>query len=156
MTSQKPSVFIGSSVEGLQIANSIQLNLQHNYYSTVWTQGIFEPSSTTLDDLIKALDQFDFAIFVFNPEDVLNMREELKETVRDNVIFEMGLFIGRIGKERTYFITPQGKNFHLPTDLIGFNPAKYDAEHPNIEAAVGAATTQIKTKMDRLGKRKTG
>lgn len=154
MTNQsKPTVFIGSSVEGLKVANSIQLNLQHDYYVSVWTQGIFEPSSTTLDDLIQALDTFDFAIFVFNPEDEINMRNATNKAVRDNVIFEMGLFIGRIGKERTYYITPQGVDFHLPTDLIGFNPAKYDPGHPVIEASVGAACTQIKNKMDRLGKR---
>ncbi|MEK4538090.1 nucleotide-binding protein [Peribacillus sp. FSL K6-1552] len=146
----KPRVFVGSSVEGLGIANAIQRNLEHNYYVNVWNQGIFKPSSTTLEDLIKALGTFDFAIFVFKPEDVVKMRNQTEMSIRDNVIFEMGLFIGRLGKERTFYIIPREEKFHLPTDLIGFNPATYDPGHPEIAAAIGGACTSIMEQMNSL------
>jgi len=147
----KPRVFIGSSTEGLAIADAIQKNLEYYSYVDLWTQGIFEPSSTSLDDLIMALNQYDFAIFVFMPEDVVKMRLEEYAAVRDNVIFETGLFIGRNGKNRTFYIAPRGKKFRLPSDLAGFSAADYDDAHPNLNAALGPACTAILAKMKREG-----
>lgn len=49
---QKPGIFIGSSVEGLPIAYEIQTALEHEADCTVWPQGVFEPGSVTLHDLI--------------------------------------------------------------------------------------------------------
>ena len=50
----KPAVFIGSSVESLKIAYAIQEELTHNAEITLWSQGIFKLSNTTLDDLLEA------------------------------------------------------------------------------------------------------
>src|SRR5688572_24558739 len=102
----KPRIFIGSSTEALDIAYAIQENLHDDAVTTVWTQGIFELSSTTLDDLLKALQNFDFGIFVFKPDDITKIRNKNASTVRDNVVFELGLFIGRLGRERVYFVLP--------------------------------------------------
>ena len=148
----KSRVFIGSSVESLNIAEAIQENLKYSCYCDIWSQGIFKPSSTALDDLIEALDVFDFAIFVFSPDDVTQIRDNTYSTVRDNVLFETALFIGRIGRKRVFYVAPDGMETHLPTDLIGFNPEKYDSKHPNVIAAVGVTCTPIKRQINNLGK----
>jgi predicted nucleotide-binding protein len=96
----KPSVFIGSSVENLTIANTLQLNLEYDGNVTVWNQGVFSLSSNALKDLTNALANFDFAIFVFQPDDMTTMRNVAHNTVRDNIIFELGLFIGKLGREK--------------------------------------------------------
>ena len=49
-------------------------------------------------------------------------------TVRDNVILELGLFIGQIGLERTYFLIPEKEKLHIASDLIGLTPLTYNAE----------------------------
>ena len=66
----KPRIFIGSSIEALDVAYAIQENLIYDSNSTVWTQGIFKISNNSLDDLNNALNNFDFGIFVFKPDDI--------------------------------------------------------------------------------------
>lgn len=146
----KPRVFIGSSTEALDIAYVIQENLEYDSNPTVWTQGIFELSSNSLDDLIIALDNFDFGIFVFKPDDISEIRNSKLNTVRDNIIFELGLFIGKLGKNRVFFVQPEStENFHLPTDLLGVNPGKYNSEREdkNLKAALGPFCNQVRSKL---------
>ncbi len=85
----KPKIFIGSSVESLAIAYSVQETLEHAAECTVWSQGIFNLSESSLDSLVKSLAGFDFGIFVVGPEDVLKLRGEEYQVARDNVIFEL-------------------------------------------------------------------
>src|SRR5687767_9631183 len=112
----KPKVFIGSSVEKLHLAHLIQTALQYDTQPTAWDQGVFNLGSNTLDSLIKELNKSDFGVFIFSPEDILRIRDQQYLSVRDNVIFELGLFIGRLGKEKTYFVVPSGQqDLRLPT-----------------------------------------
>lgn len=140
-------------MEALTIAEAIQENLQYECNVELWSQGVFNPSSTTLEDLLATLRRNDFAIFIFSPDDITILRNKAYTTVRDNVILELGMSIGIIGKERTFYVTPLDSEVHLPTDLLGFNPAKYDPTHPNIIAATGITCTTIKRRIRELGKR---
>lgn len=149
----KPRVFIGSSVEGLQIAYAVQQNLLHQAEVTVWDQGIFELSRTTIESLTQALDENDFAVFVFSPDDITKLRNTTSPTVRDNVIFEFGLFIGKLSRERVFFLVPNTGEIHLPTDLLGITPGKYETDRSDnsLQAATGAASNQIRTQIKNLG-----
>jgi predicted nucleotide-binding protein len=151
---KKPSIFIGSSVENLDVAYAIQNNLEHDGEPTVWTQGVFQLSSTTIRDLLNIMDIVDFSVFVFSPDDMTKIRDKEMNTVRDNVIFEMGLFIGRLGVERTFFIIPQGaENLHLPTDLIGIEPGRYISNRAdgNLLASLGPVCNNIRRRIKVLG-----
>jgi len=146
----KPKIFIGSSTEQLEIAYFIQENLEHDSQTTVWTQGIFKLSNNVLDSLIKSLNDFDFAIFVFHPDDITQIRNESFETVRDNLIFELGLFIGKLGKEKVFFLIPRTiQKLHLPTDLLGIIPGSYDntREDNNLQAGLGPFCNQVRKEL---------
>lgn len=145
----KPKVFIGSSVEGLKFAYAIQENLEYDALCTPWTQGVFALSGNTLENLIQALDKFDFAIFILTPDDVVMMRDKKLPTVRDNVIFELGLFIGKLGKEKVFFLVPRGNDqLHLPTDLAGITPGKYDDSVLNdLRSALGPFCNKVRIQM---------
>ena len=149
----KPRVFIGSSVEGLNVAYAVQQNLLHDAEVTVWDQGIFELSRTTIESLVKALQENDFAIFVFAPDDLIRIRGTDSLAVRDNVLFEFGLFIGRLGRERVYFLLPQNDELHLPTDLLGITPGRYETQRTDgsMKAATAPVTHQIRNQMRLLG-----
>ena len=149
----KPRVFLGSSVEGLSVTYSIQTNLSHDAEMTVWSQGVFELSKTTIESLFEILDSVDFGIFVFTPDDIVKIRENSTATVRDNVLFEFGLFLGKLGRQRVFFVVPSDYELHLPTDLLGITPAKYESnrEDDNLIAATGAACHQIRLILKKLG-----
>ncbi len=149
----KPHVFVGSAAEDLDIAYAVQENLERDANVEVWTQGIFGLSQLTMESLEGALGKADFAIFVLTPHDIVRLREKEQRQARDNVVFELGLFIGRIGRERTYWVIPHDvTNFHLPTDLIGMTPGQYNSDHKdNLTAALGAVCNKIRNRMRELG-----
>lgn len=149
----KPRAFVGSSVEGLQVAYAVQQNLLHDAEVTVWDQGVFELSSTTIESLAKALDQTDFGIFILSPDDVVRMRNTEVQSVRDNVLFELGLFIGKLGRERVFFLIPSDTPPNIPSDLLGVTPGKYDSGRSDgsMQAATGPACHQIRLQMKKLG-----
>ena len=91
MPTKRPCVFIGSSTEGLEIARAIQVNLDQACELTIWGQGIFGLGGGTLENLVEKLDDFDFAIFVLTPDDLVTSRGRRQESPRDNVLLELGL-----------------------------------------------------------------
>ncbi|MES2429753.1 MAG: TIR domain-containing protein [Bacteroidota bacterium] len=149
----RPKLFIGSSVEGLTVAYAIQENLKFIAETTVWDQDVFNLSESSLDSLIKALDQSDFGIFIFSPDDYIKIRGKKDLAVRDNVIFELGLFIGKLTRKRSFIVLPDQPSFHLPTDLIGFTPATYETNRAdkNMQAATGSASNKIREIILKLG-----
>jgi tetratricopeptide (TPR) repeat protein len=149
----KPKIFIGSSVEGLSVAYAIQQNLNHDAESTVWDQGVFDLSKTSIESLDETLVKMDYGVFVFSADDITIMRGNESPAVRDNVLFELGLFIGKLGRERVFFVIPDGSSIHIATDLLGVTPGKYNPnrEDGSLQAATGPVCNQIREKIKKLG-----
>lgn len=143
----KPRVFIGSSSEGLEVAYALQSNLEDDGEVTVWTQDVFRPSEFTLESLLKELNTTDIGIFVFSPDDTVVIRGVEQPAVRDNVIFEVGLYVGRLGRDRCFIVFPRGSNPRLPSDLLGVTILNYDSGRADgrLEAALGPASSKIRS-----------
>ncbi|MET0396393.1 MAG: TIR domain-containing protein [Longimicrobiaceae bacterium] len=151
---QRPSVFIGSSKEGLPIAEAIQLNLDELCEVTLWSQGFFGVGQGTLESLVGKLNDFDFAILVLTPDDMVESRGESQQSPRDNVLLELGLFIGGLGRERTFTVFDRTADLKLPSDLAGVTPATYQPHSSgNLEAALGAPSTKLKKSILHYGLR---
>ncbi len=151
----KPRMFIASSVDNLDLAYAAQEGLEHDVDCTVWSQGVFNLSKSTMTSLIDTLDESDFGLFVFAPSDIVEMKDETKRVVRDNVIFELGLFMGKLGQDRSFILTPRNvDDVHLPTDLTGITTASYDAtrQDGNLVAALGPACSKIRRAVKLLGR----
>ena len=142
-----PRVFIGSSTERLEAAETIQELLDLYAETTVWSQGIFRPSRLILEELVRATHTYDFAVFVFAPDHIVSMRSTTAPSVRDNVIFELGLFMGALEPARCFIIAPlDGAELHLPTGLLGLIPLKcrFDRSDRNLKAALSPACLGIR------------
>ncbi len=121
---------------------------------TIWHQGLFGLSQGNLESLVDRLADFDFAVLVLTPDDVTASRDTVQQSPRDNVLLELGMFIGSIGRERTFIVYDRGANMKLPTDLAGVTAATFQQHSTgNLQASLGAATTQIETAVIRFGKR---
>jgi hypothetical protein len=160
----KPRIFIGSSTEGKPIADAIHSELQSEAECTVWTHGVFGLSEAYTETLKRQVDNSEFGIFVFSPDDAVTMRADLFSAPRDNVVYELGLFSGALGRERCFFvtpaffvtppsfITPAATSIHLPTDLLGMTAGEYETgrRDGNLQAAVGPFCTKVRNKIREM------
>jgi hypothetical protein len=117
-------VFIGSSSEAKPIAMQLQalLNAEEDITADGWWHA-FPLSSIVVDELIKVADKYDYAVFLFAPDDITATRGELVKTARDNVVFEAGIFMKACGREKTIILVPEltdGSRAHILSDLSGF------------------------------------
>jgi O-acetyl-ADP-ribose deacetylase (regulator of RNase III) len=139
-------VFIGSSGEALDVSRAVQAELERDFEVKVWNQDVFHLSYDAIYSLLQVLDSSDAGIFVLSPDDTTESRGESNYTARDNVIFELGMFIGRLGRDRTFILIPNSPAIHMPSDLAGITTARYDSRRfeNDPQAAVGVACTQIR------------
>lgn len=123
---KEPVVFIGSSSEGVRVATCIHDYLQKKpVVSKLWSEGVFEASHTTIEGLMSAVEESDFAIIVLTPDDTTFSRDINRTSPRDNAVFELGLFMGGISRNRTFVIAPRGVDLKIPTDLLGVTLLQY-------------------------------
>lgn len=101
---------------------------------------------------MKKAESIDSSLFIFSPDDISIIKNKQKVVVRDNVLFELGLFIGSIGKERCFILKPRSIDLHFPTDLLGVTPADYEHNRSDgdLASAVNHACVLIKKQMEKL------
>jgi len=116
-------IFIGSSKEVsenqllLKIAAIVQSKCGINPIKWDDMPSPFEPGKFILESLEELLDKVDASIFICSEDDEVWYRGEKVGQPRDNVIFEHGLFSGKLGRQNSIIVT-YGE-VKLPTDLNG-------------------------------------
>jgi CRP/FNR family transcriptional regulator, cyclic AMP receptor protein len=117
-----PNVFLGSSTESRRVAETLLKAMPPSVaHCILWTDGVFGASSFPIDDLERSLKVSDFAVLVVANDDKVISRRRQSFAPRDNVIFELGLFMGGLSRSRTFLLPPQGINVKIPSDLMGLN-----------------------------------
>ena len=146
-----PHVFIGSSKEALPVARALQSGLSEDKFGVqIWDQDVFQASDTAIETLEVAIMQSDFAVLVLAPDDYVISREVAQNAPRDNVLFELGLFMGALGRRRTYIVSPQDAPVKKPSDLLGVNIVPYAKSSPS-EPSIEAACKAIRARVNSLG-----
>src|SRR5204862_1639116 len=116
---------------------------------TVWSKGVFGVGMGTLESLEKATKKNDFAILLLTPDDFANKRGERIIIPRDNVIFELGLFMGALGKDRTFIVHPADKNVQIPSDLAGITTATFSTNRRKLSDELRSVCAELTEAMMR-------
>jgi predicted nucleotide-binding protein len=154
----KPLIFIGSSSEAKSIAEAFAVVLKNEASPAVWWLPInFQPMDNTLNSLRNAADIYDFSLFIMTADDVSVVRRKEYGTVRDNVLFELGLFLGVMGHERTFAVLQEGGakgGVKTPTDLSGITIPRFSNKNQiDLLTSASQAVYMIKGRINDLGRR---
>ena len=149
----RPVLFLGSSAESLPIAQTIQSNLDHdNFIVRLWTDSVFGASQFPISELEKQVQEADFAALILGPDDQVVSRSERTDAPRDNVIFELGLFMGALSHRRTFMVVPRGCNIKIPTDLLGLIPLDYRIGNSiDLPALLGPTCNELRRIIQKIG-----
>lgn len=121
----KPTLFMGSSKESKWIMHEMQGILSKYCVVKSWDIDVFQPGDFALESLHREVLLSDFALLIIYPDDVIIKRDESAYTARDNVLFELGLFMGVFGRHRTFCLLVsdksrgESKEVLIPSDLKG-------------------------------------
>lgn len=119
----KPRVFIGSSSEGLDVAQYVKSYLSTDFDCYLWTDDVFKHNESVFETLLKSASLFEFGIMVATKDDFTTSRNTEFDVPRDNVVFEYGLFLGRVGAGRAFVLQEEGTK--LPSDLLGITTPRF-------------------------------
>lgn len=144
----KPKIFIGSSREGHKTAEEIAEQLKDIADCQIWDEGFFEVNKSSFESLSEGAVLFDFAILVASADDVQLKRDKLEIIARDNVLFEFGLYIGRLGRNRAFFIKEKGLD--LPSDFFGITLLEYQTDKAMPGRSLEEVCVDLKKHIDNV------
>lgn len=143
-SNSRPRVFFISSAESLPVAKALRHGLKYSESDAlIWSDDdIFPPGSYPLEVLENEVNQADFGVAIAHPDDIVRSRRNVSAAPRDNVIFELGFFMSRLGRKRTILLVPQMEaDLKLPSDFKGLMPIMY----PPLTGKAGEVPGQVLT-----------
>jgi hypothetical protein len=152
-----PSIFIGSSSEFVHVAKDLEARLKAELgvNATVWDDpSVFRLGQNNMDSILTAPHFFDYSILILGPDDLVTSRGKRTRAPRDNVIFELGFFLGSQGRKRAFAMVLErpskngGKRpvrIKIPSDLAGeqFVPVVLTGRNQASAAGMADAVNRI-------------
>lgn len=125
-----PRVFVISSTESKNILDVVVAQLNDEIAEVVpWNRDeLWVPGKFIAEVLLALPYAFDFAVAIFGADDKVHYRGTEASQARDNVIFETGMFMSHLGRDRTFVVTPVGTELPVKmlTDLAGLNLLRFE------------------------------
>ncbi len=141
----KPNIFIGYTTESYEIANRVKNFFSPDFECTLWSEGVFGANESFLGTLLKSAGMFDFGFMILSADDETFSKNKWFKSPRDNMVFEFGLFLGNLGKDRAFLIAEKGCK--MPTDMSGITYTHYETR---MEAGKKIATESLERELARL------
>jgi hypothetical protein len=145
-----PKLFIASSKTNLRVAQVLGNNLKDVAAVRIWNEGVFGMGDGFLERLVAIVEDYDFAAFILAPDDVTTSKEQTRPAPRDNVLFESGLFMGVLGRDRVFLVYDESQDIKIPSDLAGVTLATYDGKLIQGVEAAGAVREAVIKIADRI------
>lgn len=112
---------------------------------------------STLEGLLESIERYDFGLFIFTPDDRITSRGVSENTARDNVILELGMFLGQLGRDRAFAVITEGTNpadrVKEISDLKGITMPRLATSADAPKASVARAAKPIRDKIREHGRR---
>jgi len=133
-------IFIGSSSENRHVVNKISTIISAIQpvgdlcvITRPWyANNVFTLGDVAIESVEREINNTDLAIFIFADDDELLFRHNTYMCPRDNVVFEAGLFMGKLGRKKVFLLTPvngtvvNGLPFKHLSDLAGLTVIEAD------------------------------
>ena len=155
---EKAKIFIASSGRTLTLAEKLRDALQTEFCEGVlWAEeSRRQPGATIIEMLENAAEKHDFAAIILARDDVISKEEGETLKARDNCVFEAGLFVAHLKRERCFLVNSVQQR-DLPSDLAGIISLPFiePKDLSNREAcadSVRKVSGQIKDTIQRLGR----
>jgi len=149
-----PVLFIGSSQEGLAIAQSLASQVPASVAKvSLWSDGVFGASHFPIEDLAAMLQCADYAVLLATADDTVTSRGKEGPAPRDNIVFELGLFMGVLSRHRTFLAMPRGVEIKIPTDLLGINVVHYSSSASSPEDSARTVAHEVLAMIEKNGPR---
>ncbi|TGD56542.1 CBASS system CD-NTase-associated NAD(+) hydrolase Cap12 [Flavobacterium humi] len=148
----RKKIFIGSSSEEIGLANAAKAILDKDFDVTIWNESVWDNSvfkinNNFLNDLLRASLQFDFSLLIGTTDDQVEYRGNTVMQPRDNVLFELGLFIGRLGLSKCAFVID--KELKVLSDISGITLARFKKDDvPSFVTAINQISELFKNQID--------
>jgi hypothetical protein len=141
----KRKLFIGSSSEGKSIAEKLKTKILEECGNWIepklWSDDkVFTLNKSAFHSLIQSSRKYEYGIFVATADDLRKKRWHIAKTMRDNVLFEAGMFLGSLGLTRAFLLVD--KKCALPSDYAGITLSIYNTR--NLENKIAEIIDKIK------------
>lgn len=148
---EKIRVFVISSREAIAVVETIENAFASNDDIQIvpWKNDVFKVANYPLEDLERELELADFAVAVAHADDVATIRKKKQIVPRDNVIFELAYFMGRLGRRRSILMEPS--NVKLPSDYDGVTTIRYKFDNLDKANSMSVACNKLRDHIRQLG-----
>lgn len=150
----KPLVFIGAASEQDSLAAALETGLGARglVIARRWDHVVKVENSgqTTIEALTSAVRAYDFGAFILAKDDIIVMKGREIGTARANVVFEAGLFIGRLGREHVFLFGPDNFEADSLSDIGGVALKRWNTNDASPNSAISAAATACRDEIVKI------
>ena len=144
-TSEKIRLFVMTSKAASEAAAALEKACAGQFSIVTWKDGGLRGANYPIASLEHALDQSDVAIAIAEPS-------VDGQHGRDNIIFELGFFMGRLGRHRTFLLEPRAEKMELPPELAGVNTLTWPHRaEGNLTEALAPVCAKLSRLIKELG-----
>jgi predicted nucleotide-binding protein len=140
---RKPRILVGSSSEGLPIAKALQEALEDDIELHLWNDSFFTAGEYVVESLEERSRAFDGALVVGTADDRVISRGAEAEAIRDNLLFEFGMFVAIFGRRKAILALEGLGQVAVPSDLFGLTCVGFTRSEP-LTTGLTAAITEIR------------
>jgi len=151
------SIFVASSTEAEPMAQRIKASLEEalgeKAVIDLW-RSKFDASETAIESLEGVAEEADFAVVVMRGDDITVSRNNEAVTPRDNLVFEMGLFMGALGRNRSFIARDLKEQLKLPTDIFDLTVLPFATSSPEeLTTSLRDGCARLAQQIERRGLR---